>query len=149
MRKILLPAVALLLGMVALAWADEPQDRSRGAVGRMVGSRAAPLVQEEDNVLAQHDPTSSSYDDDCLSCHGDVLTEQTQDSRILSYHQAMMPFTPRYNPRHGPNNDVCVQCHRYVELRMASAGALRKHVDPTMCALCHGPSGPGPVYYAR
>jgi hypothetical protein len=149
MRKLILPAVALLLGIVALAWADEPQARNRGASPPMVSSRGAPLVQDEENLQAQHDPNSSSYDDDCLSCHGDVLTEETQDPRILSFHQAMMPFTPGYNPRHGPNNDVCVQCHRYVELRMDSAGALRKHVDPALCALCHGPSGPGQVYYAR
>jgi cytochrome c553 len=150
MRKLFLPATVLLLGIVAFAWADEPQAQSRDGARRMVSSRSAPIVQPDDeNLQAQHDPTSSSYDDDCLSCHGDVLTEQTQDPRILSYHQAMMPFTPGYNPRHGPSNDVCVQCHRYVELRMDSAGALRKHVDPTMCALCHGPSGPGPVFYER
>lgn len=126
MRKVLIPTLVLMLGALAWVWADDHV-----------------------NLLALHDPSSPMYNDDCLSCHADVLTDQTQDPRILSFHQAMLPYTPGYNPRHGASNDTCVQCHRFVDLKMDSAGALRKQVDPSMCALCHGPSGPGPVYYAR
>lgn len=153
MRKHVLPAVAVLTVAVAWAWADSPEAETRAprrpdSPRRMVAS--APSAHEgQDNLLAIHDVASSSYNGDCLSCHSGVLTEQTQDPRILSFHQAMLPFTPGYNPRRGPSNDTCVQCHRHVDLVMDSAGALRKQVDPALCALCHGPSGPGPVYYAR
>ena len=153
MRRIVLPTLALLIGVVAWAWADSPEQGAktprRVDTTRRMATTAPANLEEQENLLALHKVTSSSYDENCLSCHSDVLTEQTLDPRILSFHQAMMPFTPGYNPRHGPNNDVCVQCHRYVELTMDSSGALRKQVDPALCALCHGPSGPGPVYYAR
>ena len=109
----------------------------------------AQVAEDEPNQVAIHDPSSSQYDADCLACHEDVLTTPSADPRILSHHQAMTPFTPGYNPAHGPSNEVCVQCHRSVEIRMDSAGALRKQVNPELCALCHGPAGPGQVYYAQ
>jgi hypothetical protein len=100
-------------------------------------------------MQAIHDARSPVYDDDCLACHSEVLTTPSKDPRILPHHQAMMPYTPGYNPAHGPTNAVCVQCHRFVDLQMDSAGSLRTQVNPELCALCHGPSGPGQVYYAR
>ncbi|MCP4896437.1 MAG: hypothetical protein GY906_05625 [bacterium] len=151
MRRITILALMMLIGVVA--WtnssAQEPEPTlrlktpTRAAVTKLV------VVDVSENLVAAHDPASSSYDENCLSCHSSVLTDQTQDPRILSFHQAMLPYTPGYNPRHGATNNTCVQCHRFVEIREDSAGALRKHVDPEMCALCHGPSGPGPVYYER
>ncbi len=147
MQKHLLIAPALLVAIVAFAWGVEV-DPVASHVQSENGKTTSDSMDEE-NVLAEHDVESSAYRADCLTCHSDVLTQQTQDPRILPYHQAMMPFTPGYNPAHGPNDDVCVQCHRFVELREDSAGALRKQVDPEMCALCHGPSGPGPVFYER
>ncbi len=153
MRRIVLPTLVLLIGAVAWVWAESPeqdtQSPRRANASRRMVTTASVTADEQENLLALHKPTSSSYDENCLSCHGDVLTEQTEDPRTPSFHQAMMPFTPGYNPAHGPDNDVCVQCHRYVELSMDTASALRKQVDPAMCALCHGPSGPGPVFYAR
>ncbi len=155
MRKTMLFTTVLLIGALAWAWADSRgTDRPRNGNQGRVGAKTDPgqnqgLGSDPDNLLAIHDVASSSYNGDCLSCHSGVLTEQTEDPRILSFHQAMLPFTPGYNPRHGASNDTCVQCHRHVDLVMDSAGALRKQVDPALCALCHGPSGPGPVYYAR
>lgn len=148
MRKIACLALATLLGGVAAGWSQAPP-RERGVRRQVVvPSHQTPNVSTE-NLLALHDPQSSQYNGACLSCHASVLTKPSQDPRILSFHQAMLPFTPGYNPAHGPNDDVCVQCHRFVEIQNDSAGALRKHVDPALCALCHGPSGPGPVYYQR
>ena len=136
-----------VVAVATLALADGPT--------RQVERRqSAPTTRAQaaagaDNILALHDPKSSGYDGDCLKCHQSILEEKTKDPRIPSFHQAMMPFTPGYNPAHGPNNDVCVQCHRFVDLRMDSAGALRKQVNPELCALCHGPAGPGPKLYNR
>lgn len=147
MRKHLLASAALLAVLGALVWADEVDPvLAHDPVERTTAVGDSPA---EENVLAQHDVDGPEYRADCLSCHSDVLTQQSQDPRILAFHQAMMPYTPGYNPAHGPDDAVCVQCHRFVEIREDSAGALHKHVDPQMCALCHGPSGPGPVYYER
>jgi hypothetical protein len=133
MRKTLWPLAAFILGAASLAWT--------AAAGT---SQAAGL-----NLEALHDPSSPSYNRHCLKCHSGVLKEKTKDPRTPSFHKAMMPYTPGYNPARGPNNAVCVQCHRYVELREDSAGALRKQVNPQLCAMCHGASGPGPKFYQR
>lgn len=148
-RKAFYPILAIAVAVVAVAWADGSSRTVRRDHGRV--KAAGPVAQgtAAPNLLTMHDPQSADYNGDCLSCHAGVLTETTQDPRIPSFHQAMLPFTPGYNPAHGPNNDVCVQCHRFVELQTDSAGALRKQVDPALCALCHGPSGPGPVFYQR
>ena len=135
----------LVAASVVLLAADPPKHGLPRAESRATVRDAA----EAANLEALHDRDSPSYDGDCLSCHDDVLTRPSLDPRILSFHQAMVPYTPGYNPAHGPNNEVCVQCHRFVELRVDSAGALRKHVNPELCALCHGPSGPGQAYYKR
>jgi cytochrome c553 len=60
----------------------------------------------------------------------------------------MIVFTPGIK-----DDDKCVWCHRSVDLtrgtqrRENSSGTLRKHVDVALCALCHGPSGPGIQFY--
>lgn len=142
-------SIAMMLALVgvlcvALAWAGQP-----GLTKGVTTSKRLKTADEGPNLLAMHDSESPQYNGDCLSCHAGVLEESTRDPRVLSFHQAMMPYTPGYNPAHGPNNEVCVQCHRFVDLEMDSAGALRKQVDPALCALCHGPSGPGPQFYQR
>jgi len=135
------------IAVATIALADGPA-RQVGRRQSATTTRASAAADTE-NLLALHDPKSSTYDGECLKCHSSILEEKSKDPRIPSFHQAMMPFTPGYNPAHGPNNDVCVQCHRFVDLRTDSAGALRKQVDPKLCALCHGPAGPGPKFYNR
>lgn len=136
-RKPFWSAAVLLLGASALALTV-----GTTAAGGTGGTESA-------NLAALHDPQSPRYDRKCLKCHRSVLKETTQDPRTPSFHKAMMPYTPGYNPARGPNNRVCIQCHRYVEVREDSAGSLRKHVNPQLCAMCHGPSGPGPKFYQR
>lgn len=148
MRKTACLAVAALLCSAFAGWSQtpplQPSPRRRAPA---LSHRATTGATE--NVLALHEPSSPQYNGACLSCHRGVLTETSRDPRVPSFHQAMLPFTPGYNPAHGPSDAVCVQCHRFVEVRTDSAGALRKQVDPALCALCHGPSGPGPQFYQR
>ena len=117
MKKTVIPVLVLVICMVAWTWADSTES-GRTRNGQQTPSRVKAdagqnqnLTDGDTNLLAMHDPSSSSYDGECLSCHSSVLTEQTQDPRILSFHQAMLTFTPGYNPRHGATNDTCVQCH--------------------------------------
>jgi mono/diheme cytochrome c family protein len=53
-----------------------------------------------------------------------------------------------------PGDDKqCVWCHRTVDLEQGthaegkSKGNLRRHVDVTLCALCHGSSGRATQFY--
>lgn len=100
------------------------------------------------NATAIHDPQSPSYKSDCLTCHVDVLKQTTADPRVQTFHNAMLPFTPGYNPRKGAQNTNCVFCHRAaVDFTQESGAELRRTVSVEACVSCHSRSGPGPVYY--
>lgn len=100
------------------------------------------------NATALHDPESKAYRSDCLTCHADVLKKTTLDPRVQTFHNAMLPFTPGFNPRKGAENKNCVFCHRAaVDFVQESGAELRRKVSVEACVSCHGPSGPGPVYY--
>jgi len=100
------------------------------------------------NLNAIHDPVSRGYDSRCLSCHAAVLKATTTDPRILTFHQAMLPYVPGYNARKGPQDVNCVMCHRdAIDFDQESGSALRRTVSVDSCIYCHGRSGPGPQYY--
>lgn len=100
------------------------------------------------NATAIHDPESKAYRSDCLTCHADILKKTTLDPRVQTFHNAMLPFTPGFNPRKGAENKNCVFCHRAaVDFVQESGAELRRKVSVEACVSCHGPSGPGPVYY--
>ncbi|MGC8916820.1 MAG: hypothetical protein ACP5NF_07570 [Thermoanaerobaculum sp.] len=101
----------------------------------------------EPNLVAIHDPASPDFGRDCLSCHQAVLQESSSDPRVAAIHIKMLPYTPGFNPRRGVTSAVCVQCHRSTDTREGSAAGLRVQVDRKLCALCHGPSGPGKPLY--
>ena len=100
------------------------------------------------NLTAIHDPASPSYSSKCLSCHASLLGETSQDPRVQTFHNAMLPFTPGFNPRKGAQDKNCVFCHRGpVDFTQGSGAELRRQVTAGACVSCHGRSGPGPVYY--
>lgn len=133
MRKVLMFSLGLA---AALAVAQE----SKGPVATQQQANAS-------NLVAVHDPASPDFGRNCLDCHREVLSERSQDPRIAAIHIKMLPYTPGFNPRRGVTSAVCVQCHRSADLREGSAAGLRVQVDRKLCALCHGPSGPGKVLY--
>ena len=142
----------LLAAGVVLALGARPFDTGRRvAHGDLLRDRVVKLNKAEnaENILATHDPDSDRYNGNCLGCHATVLEESSADPRILGFHQAMVPFMPGYNPAHGPSNQTCTQCHDKIDILRDSSGGLRTRVDPELCALCHGPEGPGPVFYQR
>lgn len=100
------------------------------------------------NPTGIHDPSSSTYDSDCLKCHASILKQSSNDPRILAFHQAMIPYTPGYSARKGVQSKNCVTCHRdAIDFRQESGVSLRRTVNIESCVYCHGRTGPGPVYY--
>lgn len=111
----------------------------------LLGASAAAAAA---NLNAIHDPHSRSYDSNCLGCHARVLSETTKDPRVLTFHQAMLPYVPGYSARKGPQNANCVMCHRdAIDFEQESGSSLRRTVSVDSCIYCHGRSGPGPNYY--
>jgi len=103
-----------------------------------------------DNIIAVHNPRSSQFDDEkCLNCHEDIPNAQNLDSTIPNAHVAMLPFTP------GEKGTQCVWCHTDVSENLIQANAargpfqtnIRKTVNTQLCAICHGPVGPGKQFY--
>ena len=94
------------------------------------------------NTVALHDSNSEQYRDDCLSCHSEILTEESLDPSIPTAHNAMLPETP------GETTQAkCVYCHTRTDILQHSAGNIRRNVAVATCDLCHGPSGPSTKQY--
>ena len=117
-------AIGLLAGAYLFTWApnilaDEDDNR----------------IDPRKNIIAIHDSSSGEYNKRCSECHAGILSEQSLDAEIEPAHVAMFDFAPGK-----PGDDKqCSWCHRTVDLVQGSAGSLRKQVDATLCAMCHGP----------
>jgi hypothetical protein len=103
------------------------------------------------NIIAIHDSSSKQYKKKCNDCHSEIHDRQSLDPSIPAAHPAMFPFGAGR-----PGDDKqCRWCHRTVDLTLGiqeagkSTGNLRRHVDATLCTLCHGPyrGGPGEQFY--
>lgn len=103
------------------------------------------------NIVAIHDSSSEQYNKKCGDCHSEIHGRQSLDPSIPAAHPGMFPYAAGR-----PGDDKqCRWCHRTVDLTPAqqfsdkSKGNLRRHVDVTLCTLCHGPyrGGPGQQFY--
>jgi hypothetical protein len=99
----------------------------------------------EDNLISLHDRRSDQFaEKECLECHGDVLTRQSQDPTIQTAHINMLPFAAGKNDK-----EKCVFCHRSVDLsegtqrQERSTGNIGRYVDVAVCTLCHAPGREG------
>jgi hypothetical protein len=93
------------------------------------------------NIRALHAPSSAQYDRDCLSCHAEVLNEQTLSPEVPGIHPVMVSVLGEVA------NTTCVECHTSVDLDGGSAGNVRRNVRVEKCALCHSVGYPGRKYY--
>jgi hypothetical protein len=82
------------------------------------------------NLIELHRNASAMTNKECLKCHGKVLSEKTATKKVKTMHRLHLESklaTPK----------KCSQCHHSVDLREGSSAALRKQVDPQICAGCH------------
>jgi hypothetical protein len=93
-------------------------------------------IDPRKNLIAIHDSSSDKYNKKCSECHADIPNAQSLEPSIApAAHVAMFDFAPGK-----PGDDKqCIWCHRTVDLVQGSAGNIRKQVDATLCAMCHGP----------
>lgn len=88
------------------------------------------------NLIELHKNPGSSTNQQCLKCHQGILQGKTAKPEIKTFHRLHLQSkleTPK----------ECLDCHQSVDLREGSAGALRKQVDPSICAGCHDGGMPG------
>lgn len=99
-----------------------------GALCFLLASSVAMAATE--NLIALHKNAANLSKKECLACHKSILNEPTQDKKIKTFHRLHLESnldTPK----------ECSDCHQSIDLRESSAGALRKQVDPQLCAGCH------------
>lgn len=101
------------------------------------------------NLVQMHDAASPSYNDDCITCHGDMSDETTLSNAVLGIHPRMCPYVYQAAGETEMNNNVCRYCHQSVDFLDHSAGNLRRQVDVDLCQNCHTRAGPGRELYEQ
>ncbi|SPQ01978.1 exported hypothetical protein [Candidatus Sulfobium mesophilum] len=84
----------------------------------------------EKNLVELHKDAGKMSNKECLSCHGKILKEVSLNKKYKMFHRVHLESklaTPK----------KCADCHKSVDVRNGSGAALRKQVDPQICAGCH------------
>lgn len=98
-----------------------------GSVPPVVGTA---VHAAEQNLVDLHRNAGKISDKECLACHADIKKAATLGKKFKTLHKLHLESkldTPK----------KCSECHQSVDLREGSASALRKQVDPGVCADCH------------
>ncbi len=90
----------------------------------------------ERNLIELHKNASALSNAKCLACHARVNTDVSLNKKIKTYHRVHLE-----SKLATPKN--CSACHQSVDLREGSAAAIRRQVDPQICAGCHRGGMPG------
>lgn len=95
----------------------------------------------EKNLIVLHENTIKLSTNECLACHADIKKESSLNQEFKTFHRLHLESTLD-TPK------ICVDCHVSVDLKEGSASALRKQVDPQLCAGCHsgGVKGAGVLF---
>ncbi len=97
----------------------------------------------EKNLVELHKNAGKLSNKECLACHGNIKKDVTLNKKFKTYHRVHLE-----SKLGTPKN--CADCHQSVDLRNGSAAALRKQVDPQICAGCHSGGVKGAkVLYAQ
>ena len=99
------------------------------------------------NLVAMHNAESTSFNSDCISCHGSMQHETTLSESVGGVHLVKMPWLLQTSGESQINNQLCLHCHPTVDLLGKSAGNLRRQVDVDICRGCHTSAGPGRELY--
>ena len=84
----------------------------------------------EKNLIDLHKNAGKMTNKECLTCHANIKKDVTLNKKFKTFHRVHLE-----SKLETPKN--CADCHQSVDLRNGSAAALRKQVDPQLCAGCH------------
>ncbi len=88
------------------------------------------VVAAENNLIDLHKNAGKMTDKECLTCHANIKKDVTLNKKFKTFHRVHLE-----SKLETPKN--CADCHQSVDIREGSAAALRKQVDPQICAGCH------------
>jgi hypothetical protein len=84
----------------------------------------------EQNLVSLHKDVSKMSNKECLACHAGIMKSVSLNKKFKTLHRLHLESklgTPK----------KCSECHQSVDVINGSAAALRKQVDPQICAGCH------------
>lgn len=102
-----------------------------------IAAQAGPV-----NLVELHRNAGALSKKECLSCHAGIMKDTSLARKIKTFHRLHLE-----SKKDTPKN--CSDCHKSVDLREGSAAALRKQVDPGLCAECHGGGAGARILFAR
>ena len=88
------------------------------------------VMAAEKNLIDLHKNAGDMSNKECLKCHAGIKTDVPLNKKFKTFHRVHLESklaTPK----------KCADCHQSIDLRDGSAAALRKQVDPQLCAGCH------------
>ncbi len=91
---------------------------------------ASTATAVEKNLVDLHNRAGKLTKKECLACHAGILKETSLDKKYKTLHRVHLE-----SKKDTPKN--CADCHQSIDLRNGSGAALRKQVDPQICAGCH------------
>jgi nitrate/TMAO reductase-like tetraheme cytochrome c subunit len=91
---------------------------------------ASVATAAERNLIDLHKNAGKLSNKECLACHAKIKTDVSLNQKFKTLHRLHLE-----SKLETPKN--CSDCHQSVDLREGSGSALRKQVDPQVCAGCH------------
>ncbi len=91
---------------------------------------ASTVMAAERNLVDVHKNAGKLGNKECLACHAKIKTDVSLNQKFKTLHRLHLE-----SKLDTPKN--CSDCHQSVDLREGSGSALRKQVDPQICAGCH------------
>jgi NAD-dependent SIR2 family protein deacetylase len=91
---------------------------------------AATAGAAERNLVELHKNAGKLSNKECLACHAGITKSASLNKKYKTLHRVHLESklgTPKQ----------CSDCHQSVDLREGSGAALRKQVEPRICAGCH------------
>jgi len=131
-----------VLGALVLVLASHAMGAA-SSDGAVAPGRTAGAALARTNLVELHADAGKLSSKDCLACHARIATDLSLNKKIKTYHRLHLA-----SKLATPKN--CADCHQSVDLRNGSAAALRRQVDPQICAGCHSGGMKGAkVLYAQ
>lgn len=91
---------------------------------------ASSAAAADKNLIEMHKTADKISSAECRACHANIEKDVSLDKKIKTFHRVHLE-----SKLAAPRN--CAACHHSVDLREGSSAALRKQVDPQLCARCH------------
>ncbi len=102
----------------------------RVLIGCVIVLFASVVMAAEKNLVDLHKNAGKMSNKECLACHAKIMREVSLNKKYKMFHRVHLESklaTPK----------KCSDCHQSIDVRNGSAAALRKQVDPQICAGCH------------